>query len=127
MSRRGLRVFVGIVALLILTVAQAVACEFKFDVVGEEKDSYSKGDQLVVKVTVIYTHRVCPEGIDATKFNFSGVKALGATKWKQIAEGKYERKFKLEVTESKKDKYFLNAVRTCDKDGGNGTFMLKVN
>ncbi len=81
---------------------------------------------MIVLVTVTYTHRVCPEGIEATKFNFTGTKALGATKWKEVSNGKYERKLKLVITEEKKGTHILNAVRTCDKDGGNGTVDFNV-
>lgn len=102
------------------------ACEIKFKVVGDEKESYQVGDEVVVAVTVVYTHRVCPEGIKKTKFNFTGVEALGATPWKEITEGKYTRKLKLKVTEQDKNKHLLSAVRTCDKDGGSGSITIKV-
>lgn len=102
------------------------ACEFTFKVDGEAKTEYSIGDELVVVVKLILTHRVCPEGLDATKFDFSGLKVLGATKWNELKQGEYERKFKLQVTDDKKAKYTMTAVRTCDKDGGSGSFKLNI-
>lgn len=118
--------FVVTLLVSLLFVMPASACEFKFKVSTGEKETYAIGDEVVVVVTVVYTHRVCPEGINATKFKFTGVKALGATKWKEISEGKYERKLKLQVTESKKNKHVLSAVRSCDKDGGAGGITIKV-
>ena len=106
--------------------SDANACELEFKVVSEVKDSYSVGDEVVVAVTVLYTHRVCPIGIDATKFNFKGVKVLGATKWKELSAGKYVRKFKMKITEDTKGKHILSATRTCEKDGGAGSISLKV-
>ena len=102
------------------------ACEFKFKVLSGEKDNYQVGDELVVAVKVTYTHKVCPEGIEATKFSFTGVKTNGATEWKQLSDGVYERKFKLVITDEKKNRHLFNAVRTCDKDGGAGTIKFEV-
>lgn len=117
-----LLVFIGV---LFLT-HQASACEIKFKVLAGEKESYAVGDELVVAVKVVYTHKNCPEGISATKFNFTGTKANGATKWSQTGDGIYERKFKLLIIEEKKNRHLFNAVRTCDKDGGTGTIKFKV-
>lgn len=115
-----------ILILGVFLVQQAVACEIKFKVLSGEKEVYAIGDEMVVAVKVIYTHKNCPEGITATKFNFTGTKTNGATKWKQTGDGIFERKFKIEITEEKKNRHLLNAVRTCDKDGGAGTIKFKV-
>jgi hypothetical protein len=114
-----------LVAVLLVGIS-ASACEIKFKVTSGEKELYAVGDELVVVVEVVYTHKVCPEGIEATKFNFTGTKALGATKWTQLSEGHFERKFKLSIIEDKKDRHLFNAVRTCDKDGGNGTIKFNI-
>lgn len=104
----------------------AKACEFSFKIASEEVSSYKVGDEVVVAVTVVFTHRNCPDGINNTKFDFTGVKALGATQWKDMGEGKFERKFKLQITEDPKGKHILNATRTCDKDGGAGSVKFPV-
>jgi hypothetical protein len=74
---------------------------------------------------VIFTHRVCPEGIENTKFKYEGVKVLGATKWKEYAKGKFERKLKLKVLKGNSSEMILEAIRTCDKEGGYGKIKLK--
>ncbi|MCF8362433.1 MAG: hypothetical protein K9G70_07395 [Prolixibacteraceae bacterium] len=121
------KITIGLLVLFFALIGfSATACEFDFEVLKGEKEAYNVGDEVIVLVTVTYTHRVCPEGIDATKFNFTGTKALGATKWEEVSNGKYERKLKLVITEDKKGIHILNAVRTCDKDGGSGTVDFKV-
>lgn len=102
------------------------ACDITFKVNSGEKEVYQLGDELVVTAKVVFTHKNCPEGIEATKFNFTGTKALGATKWKEVGNGIYERKFKLTIIDEKKDRHLFNAVRTCNKDGGVGTIKFEV-
>ena len=121
------RITIVMLVLFLMVVGLSVkACEFELEVLKGEKEAYAVGDEVIVLVAVTYTHRVCPEGIDATKFNFTGTKALGATKWKEVATGKFERKLKLVITEDEKEEHILNAVRTCDKDGGSGTIAFEV-
>jgi hypothetical protein len=111
----------------LLAVQQVLACEIEFTVLGEEKkESFKAGEEIIVKVDVIFTHRICPEGIENTKFKYEGIKVLGATKWKEYAKGKFSRKLKLKVLEESKTKELvLEAIRTCDKEGGYGKVKFK--
>lgn len=102
------------------------ACEFKFKVKDEEKKEYKVGDEIIVTVELQLTHRSCPEGLEKTKFDFKGLKALGATKWEETGHLVYERKFKLLVTKEKKNSHLFSALRTCDKDGGSGSIEFTV-
>lgn len=104
----------------------ASACEISFEILDNKKEYYQEGDVLVVKVKVVFTHRHCPEGIDATKFQYDGMKVLGATQWTETASGTYERKFKLQIEKTDKDALVFGALRTCDKDGGAGSISFKV-
>ena len=106
-------------------VNNADACKIEFKVLGESQEVYKKGDVIVVHVKVTFTHRVCPEGIDKTKFTYEGLKVLGATKWSEKSTGTWERKLKIEITEAG-DELKLKAVRTCDKDGGLGSITFKA-
>jgi len=106
--------------------SQLKACDFSFKINSEEKQVYRIGDEVVVLVSVQLTHRNCPESINNIKFDFTGLKALGATPWKESGEGKFERKFKLQVSDDPKGKHILNATRTCDKDGGTGSIKFNV-
>ena len=105
---------------------QLQACEIEFTVLGDEKkESFKAGEEIIVKVDVVFTHRICPEGIENTKFKYEGVKILGATKWKETANGKFERKLKIKVLEGTTPELVLEAIRTCDKEGGYGKLKLK--
>ncbi len=112
--------------LSVLFAAQQLrACEIEFSIEGDKKEGFTVGEEIIVKVDVIFTHRVCPEGIENTKFKYEGIKVLGATKWKETARGKYERKLKLMVLEDNGKELILEAVRTCDKEGGYAKLKLK--
>lgn len=117
---------IGILLAFIFTLSGIMACEIEFKTIGETKKSYAIGDEVVVKAIVTYTHRNCPESIENTKYDYPGFKVLGATPWKEIKPMVYERKFKLKVVKSVKGKATFNAVRTCKKEGGSGTFTVKI-
>ncbi|MEN8118417.1 MAG: hypothetical protein ABFS16_15640 [Bacteroidota bacterium] len=112
--------------LFFMVPAIAMACEIEFDILENKKESYQKGDVIIVNVKVIYTHRQCPEGIAATKFDYKGLKVLGATKWKETKPNTYERKFKIEIIDNSKKKLVFGAIRTCDKDGGAGSIKFNI-
>jgi len=90
-----------------------------------KKIIYHAGDVFTSRVTVTLTHRVCPTAINKTKFKFKGLKVIGATKWQQLSTMVYTRKLKIEVIGTKSGKLLVNAVRTCDKEGGYGSMTLK--
>ncbi len=116
---------VGIVAFVLLSIS-ALACEIEFKVLKGEKDTYKKGDVLVVKVEVFFTHKNCPEGIKTTKFQPKGFEIMQGTKWRESSTGLFERKLKIKVTKDGAGKAVLKAVRSCDKEGGLGTFEIKT-
>ncbi|TLX75371.1 hypothetical protein E9993_10775 [Labilibacter sediminis] len=125
MSGRSKYLFLFVLLFSFSGLFETRACDISFDVVDNVKEVYEEGDILVVKVKILFTHRVCPEGIKATKFTYDGMKILGATQWKETRVGTYERKLKIEIT--KPDKGLkLNAVRTCDKDGGSGSISFNA-
>lgn len=102
------------------------ACEIEFTILGDEsKKSFKAGDEIIVQIDVVFTHRVCPEGIENTKFKYEGVKILGATKWKETSNGKFERKLKLQVLEGDEKEMILEAIRKCDKEGGYAKLNIK--
>jgi hypothetical protein len=114
--------FIGMV--MISNIARA--CDFEFKVTSGEKDKYSLGDEIVVQVTMHLTHRICPETLESTKFEFSGLKVLGATKWQETETGVFQRRFKLEVFADDNGKYIMNAKRMCSKEGGNGSIRFAL-
>ncbi|HRQ31136.1 MAG TPA: hypothetical protein PLU49_13730 [Saprospiraceae bacterium] len=105
---------------------QSKACDFIFKVQGEVKEVYKVGDEIIVVVTMKLSHRVCNETLNEVKFNFSGLKVAGATKWTETNPNEYERKFKLVVEPDAKGNCNMSALRSCDKDGGSGTISFKV-
>lgn len=111
----------------LIGVVSAEACDFEFDVIKGKKEVYNAGDEIVLRIEVIYTHRVCPIGIKNTDFKFDGLKYLGATKWKTLSANTFERKIKLKFKKSAKGgKFFLNATRVCDKTGGFGEIIFRT-
>ena len=103
---------------------KAEACEIEFEITDNKKEVYEVGDIIVVKVKVILTHRTCPVALKQTKFTMKGLKVVSATGWTQLSTMIWERKLKMQVTGTKDGKLVLNAVRTCDKDGGFGSLKL---
>lgn len=101
-----------------------LACNIEFEVQGTAKAKYKVGDEVVVKVKIHLTHRVCPVAMKDTKLDAKGMEILGATDWKEVEPGSWERKVKMKVTGSKNGKLQLTATRTCDKEGGLGTLTL---
>jgi len=112
------------VLLLFLALNSAKACEIEFKIQGKAKEIYEVGDIVVVKIIVSFTHKVCPEGIEKTKFEKDGIKILKATKWKETSSNVWERKLQLKVIGNQSGKLQLSAVRTCDEEGGLGEITL---
>jgi hypothetical protein len=59
------------------------ACEIKFNISGEKKEVYKAGEELIVEVTVTYTHRVLELELSDSKFTYEGMKILGLTAGKK--------------------------------------------
>ncbi len=115
--------------ILIISLAafvSASACDIEFEIIKNKKSEYKVGDKLIAKVSVLLTHRNCPEGIEATDFKTDGISIDKATKWSKVSTDLYERKLLLTVTGSKNGKAFVSASRTCDKEGGFGILSLNV-
>lgn len=121
-----IRFSISLLLLFIITNVVAYSCEIDLSIAGDKKDSYKAGEELVIKVTVLLTHRNCPEGIDKTKFEGKNLEILGGTKWVEKSSGTYERKLKVKIKDANNNKAVLNASRTCDKEGGFGSITLKV-
>jgi hypothetical protein len=100
------------------------ACEIQFSIIKGEKEKYIKGDELIVKITVLLTHRNCPEGIQSTKFDTKGLDISEATKWKEENATTFTRKLKLIITAVKGEEIYINAIRKCEKEGGFGSLVL---
>ncbi|MFC2131116.1 hypothetical protein ACFLSQ_06745 [Bacteroidota bacterium] len=119
-----IKIIITVLFLFAFFITELNACEIDFSVIKGNKEIYSKGDELIVKVTVLLTHRNCPEGIKSTKFETEGLEVKGATKWASKNSTTFERKFKVKVTAHKNEDVFISATRTCDKEGGFGSLKL---
>ena len=104
----------------------ANACEIELEVVKGKKDTYQKGDTLVILIKVALTHRSCPIKMKETKFTMKGVKVIKSTPWKQKSTNDWERKLMVVVSDTSKGKINITAIRECEKDGGFGTIKLNV-
>lgn len=118
-------ILILIIVIMSISPKQAQACEIDFEILKNEKAVYDTSEIFVTKVNVILTHRSCTEALTKTKFKSEGLKIVGATDWKQITSRKWERKLKVKVTGTDNGKVFINAIRTCDKDGGFGSLKLE--
>lgn len=112
------------VSLFLLISSVISACEITCTIQNQQ-DNYSVGDELVVLVDVQLVHRSCPVAMKQTKFDYSGVKILGATKWKELSSMHYTRKLKVKVTDTSK-KHMITVVRSCNKEGGEGSILIPV-
>lgn len=124
MVMKTLNILIGTLFMIIFTSVSALACDIDFEIMNGKKTSYTKNDEVVAKIRVIFTHRSCPEGINTTELKPKGLEITSATKWTEKSPGTWERKVKLKITDTKGGKATLNAVRVCDKDGGNATLTL---
>lgn len=112
------------VAFFLLQHTISQACELKFSVSGEQKGSYKSGDELIVEVTVVYTHRTCEIQLSDTKFTYEGMKIIGATAWKEKAPNTFSRQIKISLLADALPEAKLSVTRKCSKDGALGTFKI---
>lgn len=122
--KKALSMIAVVFSLIILQSTAIFACDIDFKVTDNNKSSYEIGDVVVIKLSVALTHRHCHVDIEKTQINSNGLEVMGATKWTEKTSGLWERKVKVKVT--KKGKVSLSAVRTCDKEGGQGSITLKA-
>ncbi len=100
------------------------ACELKFSISGDKKETYKAGEELIIEVSVIYTHRKCEIELSDTKFTYEGMKIIGATAWKEKSPGTYTRQVKVSLLDDSKDEASLKITRKCNKEGALGTFKI---
>lgn len=103
----------------------AMACEIKINVLGEQKSIFKQGDEITVKVTVVYIHRICELELTDTNFLADGLKIISAGEWTEVDPVTFTRELKIKVLADGKKTGVLNVERNCNKDGGFGS--LKIN
>lgn len=124
--RRMMFVRVGFLFTFLFMFVSSFACEIEFKVNEKyQKEIYAAGDQIVVELKVVLSHRDCNVAIENTKISATGCEITGATKWQETSPGVFERKLKVVVSSGVSD-FQLNCRRTCDKDGGFGKIDLKA-
>ena len=111
---------------LLSSVITLSACEIEVKIKGGKKQFLTTGQIVVLEVMVFLTHKNCPEGINATKFQAEGMEMLGATKWKQVSQERFVRLVKVQITGNANEKAVLHARRSCDEEGGHGVFKMKI-
>lgn len=116
-----------VVVFLLILLAQPLltdACELKFNISGEKKEVYKVGEEVIVEVEIVYTHRTCEIQLSDTKFTYEGMKILGATAWKEKAPNTFSRQIKLTLLDDSLPEAKLNIVRKCSKEGAIGSFKI---
>ncbi|MDC0584430.1 hypothetical protein OAO55_01735 [Bacteroidales bacterium] len=113
------------IIMFILAPSSVLACVIDFNVSDKyQKEMYIPGEVIVIEVQVMLDHRDCSIGIGNTKFNASGCKIVGATKWNQAKPNIYTRKLQVKMT-SDMAKAEVICKRICEKDGGFGKIELQ--
>ena len=120
------RMHITFLVFLILGVNTLYACNMQVKETGEEKESYSPGDILILEVTVSASHRNCTMGLDDVQFKGNGIVLLGAKKWEQPSAGKNTRLIKVKIADDAKDEASLVVRRECSKGGGQIVYKVKV-
>lgn len=100
---------------LVGSAASSWACKIEEGSEPEANETHKAGETAVVVVSVRHTHRRCDLPIEKTKFEPTGMKILGATKWQETSSGSYERKLK--VTFLQEGKATLRVIRSCSRGG----------
>lgn len=117
---------IALLALLIsVTTLSAMACDFAFTTEGNKK-TCKPGEEFVLSVKLTLTHRTCAVAPAQTKFKTDGFDVVSATTWKEASPGVWTRQIKVKVKADAKKKMTLTATRTCDKEGGLGTYSLDI-
>ena len=120
------KIFSFLLCLFFFLINESKACEIEIKIdPASKKEVYKSGDEVVLIVTVTHSHRVCKLEIDETKFVTEGLKILAATDWKEISNGVFQRKMKLQVLGSSNGKLVFKATRKCSKEDSVGTILLK--
>lgn len=108
---------IGLIFTFLFILFKVFSCEIVLTIEKGQRDKYKKGDEVIVKVEVLLTHRNCSHVLDETKFETSGVKILSATKWKEIEKGMWVKKLKIKITAEQGTKARLEVKRICEKGG----------
>jgi len=125
-TSKFLVMIIGVLLFFGATAGLAVACHIDIAVTGVLQEQYETGDEEIVKVTVVLTHRNCPEGIDATQFLTDGLEVLGATPWEETSPNHFERLIKVKILSPASGEAELQVKRVCSKEGGLGVITLPV-
>jgi hypothetical protein len=109
----------------VFTTLSALACHFEFSTEGNKKTT-KPGEEFVLNIKLVLTHRTCTVAPAQTKFKTEGFDVVSATTWKEATPGIWTRQVKMKVKADAKKKITLTATRTCDKEGGLGVFSLDI-
>jgi hypothetical protein len=119
----GLVVFL---ALSLLPAGLGSACEIKLGVDDASQGPYAAGTTVIFRLRVDLTHNNCPVEMKETKIQGIGLNILGATPWQSPAPNVWERRIKVAIAPNPGGQATLTAKRSCDKDGGWGTFSIEA-
>ncbi len=113
------------VALFFTGIVYANACNIAIRP-ENPKSSYSKNEEVVVRVSVFLNHRNCKVELRHTRFVQEGLTILSATDWVETEAGKWERRLRVRITEEEADKATISANRVCDVEGGKSSYTFKL-
>jgi hypothetical protein len=126
---RPIRTVCGLVVLLAVSLPSSglvSACEIKFGVDDTSQGPYAAGTTVIFRLRVDLTHNNCPVEMKETKIQGIGLNILGATPWQSPSPNVWERRIKVAIAPNPGGQATLTAKRSCDKDGGWGTFSIEA-
>ncbi len=123
---RGVCGLVVLLAVSLLPSGLVSACEIKFGVDDASPGPYAAGTTVIFRLRVDLTHNNCPVEMKETKIQGIGLNILGATPWQSPSPNVWERRIKVAIAPNPSGQATLTAKRSCDKDGGWGTFSIEA-
>ena len=115
-----------LLGLFLLMAGWGSACEIKLGVDDASQGPYAAGATVIFRLRVDLTHNNCPVEMKETKIQGIGLNILGATPWQSPSPNVWERRIKVTIAPSLGGQATLTAKRSCDKDGGWGTFSIEA-
>lgn len=115
-----------LIALLLIPLS-LLACKVEIAIDSSTyKKEYSKGDIIVVTVTIERQHKNCASPLEETEFTPTGMQITESSDWKNIGSDKWQKTVKLKIISSANGMGLLALNRICknEKKGASDNFIV---
>lgn len=117
----------SVAMIVVFAAGDAVACDVKVSVYEGLRETYRVGDEVILKLEILQTHRNCSESINATKYRTAGLEVSTATPWKEAGNNKFERFVKVKIIELPAGPATFEVSRDCSREGGYAVISMPRN